>query len=269
MKRTCAAAEAETPPFRDDDGALRQDFIDQVKGAIEAENGAILTALVGEMHQADVGDLLEALDPELRPRLIELMGGAFDFTALTEVDDTVREEILEELPAETVAKGVQEIDSDDAVYILEDLPKEEQADILRAAAGARAHRAGAQPVLPGRLGRPAHADRVHRRAAVLDRGPDHRLHARNPDLPDRFYEIFVVDPAYRFQGAVALDRLLRTKRPVAMSRAGRRGAHPRARDRGSGEGRAPVRALQPGRGAGGRRREAVWSASSPSTTSST
>ena len=38
-----------------------------------------------------------------------------------------------------------------------------------------------------------------------------------PDLPDRFYEIFVVDPAYRFQGAVALDRLLRTKRPVPMS----------------------------------------------------
>ena len=130
-EKNSAAAEAETPPFRDDDGALRQDFIDQVKGAIEAENGAILTALAGEIHQADVGDLLEALDPELRPRLIALMGGAFDFTALTEVDDTVREEILEELPAETVAKGVQEMDSDDAVYILEDLPKDEQADILR------------------------------------------------------------------------------------------------------------------------------------------
>ena len=38
-----------------------------------------------------------------------------------------------------------------------------------------------------------------------------------PDLPDRFYELYVVDPAYRLQGAVALDRLLRTKRPVVIS----------------------------------------------------
>ena len=37
------------------------------------------------------------------------------------------------------------------------------------------------------------------------------------DLPERFYELYVVDPAYRLQGAVALDRLLRTKRPVPIS----------------------------------------------------
>ena len=58
------------------------------------------------------------------------MGPDFDFTALTEVDDAVREEILEELPPATVAEGVRELDSDDAVHILEDLPTEEQAEIL-------------------------------------------------------------------------------------------------------------------------------------------
>src|SRR4029079_13180706 len=83
-----------------------------------------------ELHEADTGDLIEALDHDLRPRLIALLGRDFDFTALTEVDDTVREEILDELPTETVAEGVRELDSDDAVYILEDLPKEEQAEIL-------------------------------------------------------------------------------------------------------------------------------------------
>jgi magnesium transporter len=102
-----------------------------VTGAVEAGNAAILKVLLGDLHQADVGNVLEALDPELRPRLIELMGGDFDFAALTEVDDTVREEILDELPAATVAEGVREMDSDDAVYILEDLPKEEQAEILQ------------------------------------------------------------------------------------------------------------------------------------------
>src|SRR5207237_8476342 len=108
----------------------RADYVEMVTEAIARRDASLLRALVGELHESDTGDLIEALDPELRPRLIELMGKDFDFTALTEVDDNVREEILEELPTETVAEGVRELDSDDAVYILEDLPKDEQAEIL-------------------------------------------------------------------------------------------------------------------------------------------
>ena len=52
-----------------------------------------------DLHESDTGDLIEALDPDLRPKFIVLLGADFDFSALTEVDDTVREEILEELPA--------------------------------------------------------------------------------------------------------------------------------------------------------------------------
>ena len=89
-----------------------------------------MKAIAGELHEADTGDLIEALDHEIRPRFIELMGRAFDFTALTEVDDTVREEILEELKPEAVAEGVRDLDSDDAAYILEDLPKKEQVEVL-------------------------------------------------------------------------------------------------------------------------------------------
>jgi magnesium transporter len=36
------------------------------------------------------------------------------------------------------------------------------------------------------------------------------------DLPERFYEIFVVDPSYHLLGSVTLDRLLRSKRPVTI-----------------------------------------------------
>src|SRR5437899_2057902 len=37
------------------------------------------------------------------------------------------------------------------------------------------------------------------------------------DLPDRFYEIYITDRGHRLLGAVALDRLLRAKRPVPIS----------------------------------------------------
>src|SRR5262245_63783262 len=112
--------------WRDEDGAVRADYVERVAQAIAAKDSPALRELVGDLHEADAGDLIEALDPELRPRLIELMGHDFDFSALTQVDDAVREEILEELPTEAVAEGVRELDSDDAVFILEDLPKEEQ-----------------------------------------------------------------------------------------------------------------------------------------------
>jgi len=211
------ATHAPVPPLRDEDGALRPDFIDRVVAAIEAGDKEALTALVGDLHQADAGEVLEALDHELRPRLIELMGHAFDFTALTEVDDTVREEILEELPAETVAEGVREMDSDDAVYILEDLPREEQAEILEQLPAPERIALERSLYYPeGSAGRRMQTDFI----AVppfwtVGQAIDYMR--ETADLPERFYELYVVDPAHRFLGAVPLDRLLRTKRPIAIA----------------------------------------------------
>ena len=86
--------------LRDEDGAIRSEFLETVSEAIGQGDAGALRMLAGELHEADTGDLIEALDPELRPRFIELLGREFDFTALTEVEETVREEILEELPSE-------------------------------------------------------------------------------------------------------------------------------------------------------------------------
>src|SRR4029079_10658635 len=99
------------------------EYVERVLAAIEAADPATLRSLVADLHEADSGDLIEALAPDDRPRLVKLMGADFDFTVLTEVDDAVREDILEELPPAAVAEGVRNLDSDDAVYILEDLPR--------------------------------------------------------------------------------------------------------------------------------------------------
>src|SRR4051794_12242708 len=93
-------------PMRDEDGAVREAFVEEISRGIESGNAGFLRELVGELHEADLGDLIEALEHGLRPRLIELVGSEFDFSALNEVDDAVREEILEELPPETFAEGL-------------------------------------------------------------------------------------------------------------------------------------------------------------------
>src|SRR5262249_19899590 len=88
------AAASAAPELRDDDGAVRADYVERVAQAITAKDSAVLRELVGDLHEADAGDLIEALDPELRPRLVALVRHDFDFSALTPVDGAVRADIL-------------------------------------------------------------------------------------------------------------------------------------------------------------------------------
>jgi magnesium transporter len=203
--------------LRDEDGALREEFVQGVRDAVEASDRPSVLALVGDLHEADVGAVIEALDPELRPRLVELMGRAFDFTALTEVDDTVREEILEELPPAAVAEGVRELDTDDAVAILEDLPKAEQAEILeQLPAPERVALARSLDYPENSAGRRMQTELI----AVEPHwtvGQTIDYMRETPDLPERFWELYVVDADRKLKGVVALDRLLRTKRPVPIA----------------------------------------------------
>src|ERR1044072_3930687 len=116
--------------MRDDEGQLRHEFVEEITRAIHAADRPLLCEVVAELHEADLGDLIAALEPDDRVTLVEITGADFDFSALNEVDDAVREEILEELEPETVAEGVRELESDDAVELLQDLDEEDQEEIL-------------------------------------------------------------------------------------------------------------------------------------------
>ena len=214
-KDVTAAVSADA--LRDEDGAVRAGFVERVAQAIATENSATLRELIGDLHQADVGDLVEALDPELRPRLVKLMGHDFDFSALTEVDATVREEILDELPPAAVAEGVRELDSDDAVAILADLPKEEQTEILEQLPPPERVALARSLFYPENSAGRRMQTEFTAVPPVWTVGRPIDYLRETSDLPDRFWEIYVVDPAGRLQGTVALDRLLRTKRPVPIA----------------------------------------------------
>lgn len=205
------------PPFRDDEGFVTPQYAARVTEAVLAADATALKALTEDLHEADVADLLETLEADERPRFVTLLGRDFDFTALTEVDDAVREELLDELPNEAIAEGVAELDSDDAVYILEDLPQEDQDEVLaRIPAVDRIALERSLEYPEGSAGRLMQSDFIAVApfwtvGAAID-------HCREtPDLPDRFFELFVVDPSHKLVGTVPLDRLLRTKRPVPIA----------------------------------------------------
>ena len=204
-------------PMRDEDGELRPEFVEEIARAVQAADAPFLREIVAELHEADLGDLIEALDPEDRPRLVELTGADFDFSALNEVDDTVREEILEELEPETVAEGVRELESDDAVELLEGLDEEDQEEILEKLPQSE------RDALERSLDYPENSAGRRMQTEFIAVPPDWTVgqaidYMRDtPDLPDRFYEIYAVDGAQHWQGAVSLDALLRARRPVPLA----------------------------------------------------
>lgn len=200
-------------PMRDAEDRLRPDFVALVSGAVQRDDSAFLCEVVAELHEADLGDLIAALEPDLRPRLVELTGAAFDFSALNEVDDTVREEILEELEPETVAEGVRELDSDDAVELLQDLDEEDKEEILEKLPQSE------RVALERSLDYPEDSAGRRMQTECISVPDDWTVlqaieYMRDtPDLPDRFYEIYVIDKDNHLKGAVPLDALLRARRP--------------------------------------------------------
>ena len=206
-----------TPALRNAEGTIDEDYVEAVTAAIEGTDADALARYVAGMHEADVGELLEAIEPELRSKLVGLLGGHFDFSALTEVDDTIRDEILEELPAGAVAAGVLELDSDDAVYLLEGLSEKTQAEILQHLPAADRISLERSLYYPDdSAGRRMQTEFIAVPAFwTVGQTIDHMR--ETPDLPDRFFELYVIDPAHRLLGTVALDRLLRTKRPTPIS----------------------------------------------------
>jgi magnesium transporter len=202
--------------FRDDDGEVSGAFVARVARAVAAGDADAVMLLASDLHEADVGALIEHLEADERPKLIALMGREFDFAALTEVDDAVREEILEEIPNEAIAEGVKDLDSDDAVYILEDLAAEDQEEVLaRLPTPDRVSLEKSLDYPEGSAGRRMQTEFIAV-PTFWSVGQTIDFMRETVDLPERFYSLHIVDPAHKLVGLVPLDRLLRAKRPVKI-----------------------------------------------------
>ena len=219
-EQSAQMAVAEQAPDRheiyDEDGAVRADFVARVGAAIADRDTLYLKEHVGSLHESEIGDLIESLQPEQRHALVRLMGDDFDFTALTEVDEAIRRNIVGDLPNEKVAEGIGELDSDDAVYILEDLDEEDQEDILAKLPFTERIRLRRSLDYPeDTAGRRMQTEFV----AVpqfWSVGQTIDYMREDEDLPDSFSQIFVIDPTFKLLGAVDLDRILRSKRDIKI-----------------------------------------------------
>ena len=124
------AESAAIEDIRDEDGLLQPEFVARIRAAVAASDGAAARRLTDDLHEADLADLIMALNSDERIRLIELLGRDFDVEALPQLDEAVRDELMEALPNPVIASAVGQLDTDDAAYLIEDMDEADQREIL-------------------------------------------------------------------------------------------------------------------------------------------
>lgn len=208
-----AAAESES---LDAENRLKSDFIRRVQAALEADDVHTVYNLVEPLHPADIADLFELVEPSQRIPLARALSDRMNVDVIAELNDWVRELLVEALPTELIADIAEQLPTDDAVAMLEDLDEEDQQAIL--AEMEPEERAAIETSL-------AYPEETAGRLMSRDfiAVPQHLTVGdlidylrNNQNLPTEFWEVFVVDPMLRPIGTCALSWILRAPRNVAL-----------------------------------------------------
>ncbi|HEV2517243.1 MAG TPA: magnesium transporter [Devosia sp.] len=202
--------------LRGPDDHLNQEWIERLRAHLSAGEEHDVAEMMEPLHASDVGDVLEALEQDERVALVQMLGDKFDYLALTEVDDNVRSDLIEELPTEDVARGVATLDNDDAVYILEDMDADDREEILaQLPAFERLSLKRSLDFPEDSAGRRMQTDFIAI-PPFWTVGQTIDYLRVEKDLPDEFFQLYVVDPGYRVLGTIPLDKFLRSKRQVRI-----------------------------------------------------
>jgi magnesium transporter len=218
-----AEAEHETPETLEDlalgeDYALNPHYVEMVVEAADRGDGARLKELVGALHPADVADLMGFLSADYREELIPALAPDVLAETLSEVEDNIRDELLEHLPPSALAKALGELESDDAADLVEDMEEDKRDAVL--AALSEVDRAAIQGALAYEEDS---AGRLMQREVLaapqfwtVGQTMDH-VRETAEELPELFFDVYVVDPTFRPIGACAVSRLIKAPREAALS----------------------------------------------------
>ena len=201
----------------DEDDRLKPEFVDRVMERVEAGDAEGARALVAPLHPADIADLFELAPSDARQPLAAALADLLDGDVLAEMNDWVREELIDALHPHEVAELATQLDTDDAVAIIEDMEEDDRRAVLRAM------EPDDRAAIEAALSYPEEtAGRLMQRDLIAV--PEHWTVGdvldylrRNEDLTTDFWEIFVVDTGHRPIGTCKLSWVLRTPRAVAVA----------------------------------------------------
>ena len=201
----------------DTENRLKPRYISKVREALEAGDKGAVYDLVEPLHPADIADLLEIVDKDERGNLAASITDLMSSDVVAELNDHVREDMMEALAPVDVAAITEQLETDDAVQLLEDLDEDDQKAIIAEL------EPETQAAVESALAYPEEtAGRLMNRHVMA--APEHMTvgdlidYLRTQgDLEHDFFEVFVVDAAFHPVGTCALNWILTTPRIVLLT----------------------------------------------------
>ena len=201
-----------------EDYALNPDFVAMVVDAIDRGDAERLRELLAALHPADVADLMGFLSSDYRAEVVAHLDPEALAEILSELDTEIREDVLEHVPSAILAKALGEMDSDDAVDVVDDLEDDKRAQVL--AALPEMERSAIESSLAYE---DETAGRLMQREVVwapqfwtVGQTIEHFL-KEGDELPELFFDVYVVDPSHKPVGAVPVSHLLRARRDAPLA----------------------------------------------------
>jgi len=201
----------------DEENRLKSSYVRKVREALGEEDFTLVYDLVEPLHPADIADLIELFEPDERTAFGIAIADLMSSDVIAELNDYVREIMMESLSAGAVASIAEQLETDDAVQLIEDLEPEDQRAILAELD------ADDRAAIESALAYPEEtAGRLMSRDFVAV--PEHMTVGNlidylreDGDLAQDFFEVFVVDYAHHPVGTCQLSRILRTARQVSLT----------------------------------------------------
>ena len=196
-----------------------KNYVEEISNYLENYQNSKIDNFLNNTHNADIADVIQNLDPVLRLSLINIIGNKFDPEILTYLNDSLREEIVETLDIKQLANNAKELDIDDAVDLVEDLEKEDQDTFLENLEEKE------RTLIEEGLNYPEDsAGRLMQRQFIaldqfwnVGQAIDF-LRNNKKNLPEDFYDIYLINPNKQVFGVVPLGRLMGSKRDVSLNK---------------------------------------------------
>lgn len=211
-------AEKTDEALESDATEARARLVSDMQDALIRGDRAWLSQELSRMHPADASDALEQLSADDFAGIVDLLGGELPSDILIELRNEYREDAVEVLSDQAITAAIEDLDSDDAAAILEDVDEIRRERILEELTPE-----DRTPLEQALEFDEETAGRLMQREFVA--APEfwtvgHTIdHARGTgeNLPEQFFSVYVVDPAFHVLGAVPLSHLLRAPRDVKLA----------------------------------------------------
>ena len=190
-----------------------------IQSLLANKNENNLNNFIKDLHNADIAEIIQNLDDESRLQFILKIKSFFDPEILTYLNESIKDEIIDQLDIKQLASNAGQLDVDDAVEVIEDLEESDKEVFLE-----NISETERKLIQEGLTYPEDSAGRLMQREFVsmdfswnVGEAIDF-LRNNKEKLPEDFYEIYLLNNDKKISGTVPLGRLMGSKRSIELKK---------------------------------------------------